>query len=179
MDNGICSCHLNCIGVLAWFVCFGPDHTSVYKNPEAQQYWLKKIDPMKFKQVRTFAKKFGYNDKYYAVCDFGKRSGLKRFYVYDLKKGKKIMESYCMHGNGSGSSDSKPVFSNKSGSHASSLGLYALCGIGSKNMKTGIKPEGLNRTNSNARSRGILIHSSWKMFHFHGRSRYIPIGWES
>lgn len=167
------------IGVLAWFVYYGPDNTHVAKNPEACRYWHININPLDLMQVRAFARKYGYNDDYYVVCDFGKRSGLKRFYVYDLGNGKLIMESYCMHGNGSGSTDAVPVFSNRPGSHASSIGLYALCGIGSKNMKTSIKLEGLSSTNSNARSRGILIHSSWKVFHFNGQTKFIPIGWES
>lgn len=133
------------IGVLAWFVYYGPDNTHVAKSSEACRYWHANINPLDLKQVRTFARKYGYNDDYYVVCDFGKRSGLKRFYVYDLGNGKRIMESYCMHGNGNGSTDAVPVFSNRAGSHASSIGLYALCGIGSKNMKTSIKLEGLCR----------------------------------
>lgn len=88
---------------------------------------------------------------------------------FHCRYGKLIMESYCMHGNGSGSTDVKPVFSNMPGSHASSIGVYVLCGIGSKNMKTSIRLEGLDSTNSNARPRGILIHSSWKTFRFHGQ----------
>lgn len=129
--------------------------------------------------MKAFSRKFGYNEDYYIVCDFSRQSGLKRFYVYNLDTGKRIMETYCMHGNGSGSTDARPVFSNRLGSLASSIGLYALCGVGSKNMKTCIKLEGLDSTNSNARQRGLLIHSSWKIFHFHGQSKYIPIGWES
>lgn len=166
-------------GMIAWFVYYGPDNSNVAKKLEAQRYWHLKVNPLDLEQVRSFAKKFGYNEDYYIVCDFGKRSGLKRFYVYDLENGKRIMESYCMHGNGCGSTDAKPMFSNRPGSNASSIGLYVLCGIGSKNMKTSIRLEGLDSTNNNARSRGILIHSSWKTFRFHGQTKYIPIGWES
>lgn len=157
------------VGMLAWFVSCGPDKSYVAKKLEAQRYWHLKVNPLDLEQVKAYAKKFGYNEDHYIVCDFGKWSGLKRFYVYDLENGERIMESYCMHGNGSGSTDVKPVFSNRPGSHASSIGVYVLCGIGSKNMKTSIRLEGLDSTNSNARPRGILIHSSWKTFRFHGQ----------
>ena len=87
------------------------------------------------KSVQQFAQKFGYNDDYYIICDFGCRSGLKRFYVYDLNDKERIMASYCMHGSGSGSTETRPQFSNKLGSNASSLGLYALTGIGSRSLR--------------------------------------------
>ena len=50
--------------------------------------------------------------------------------IYDLYDRKRIMDSYCMHISGSGSIEAKPVFGNKHGSNLSSLGLYALTGIG-------------------------------------------------
>uniref|UniRef100_UPI004027C9C2 hypothetical protein n=1 Tax=Prevotella sp. TaxID=59823 RepID=UPI004027C9C2 len=52
------------------------------------------------------------------------------FNIYDLYDRKRIMDSYCMHISGSGSIEAKPVFGNKHGSNLSSLGLYALTGIG-------------------------------------------------
>lgn len=167
------------IGIFLWFIYYGPDTTYVTKNKEARDYWHEYVNPLDMKQVRQFARRYGFNNDYYVVCDFSKPSGQNRFYIFDLSNGKRIMESYCMHGNGSGSTDSKPVFSNQPGSHASSIGLYALCGVGTKSFKNSIRLEGLDSTNSNARSRGILIHSSWKTFKFHGQSKYIPIGWES
>lgn len=148
---------------------------NVVKNYVAQRYWHKNVDPLNLSQVRQYARKFNYNDDYYIVCDFGKRSGLKRFYVYDLNSQERIMASYCMHGSGGGSTAAKPKFSNKPGSNASSLGLYALCGIGSANMRTCIRLEGLDRTNYLARARGILIHSAGVVSRFDGKSKYLPI----
>lgn len=163
------------IGAFLCFLYCGPDNGNVVKNFVAQRYWHKNVNPWDLGQVQLYAKKFGYNDDYYIICDFGKRSGLKRFYVYDLNDKERIMQSYCMHGSGSGSTPAKPVFSNKPGSNASSLGLYALCGIGSYSMKNSIRLEGLDRTNSLARARGILIHSARVVTFFHGGQDYLPI----
>lgn len=163
-----------CIGAAyLWLISY--DNGSVAKNYVAQHYWHKSVNPWNLGQVRQYARKFGYNDDYYIICDFGKRSGLKRFYVYDLNEKKRIMQSYCMHGSGSGSTPAKPVFSNKPGSNASSLGLYALCGIGSRSLKNSIRLEGLDNTNSHARSRGILIHSAGVVSRFYGEQKYLPI----
>lgn len=151
------------------------DDGRVKMTPAALRYWHSNVDPRDLGQVQQYAKKFGYNDDYYIICDFGKRSGLKRFYVYDLNDKKIITQSYCMHGAGSGSTPEKPVFSNKPGSNASSLGLYALCGIGTKKMKNSIRLEGFDSTNNRARERGILIHSAGVVTRFKGDQDYLPI----
>ncbi len=161
------------IGGYVWLSSY--DDGRVVKNYLGQRYWHKHVDPWNLAQVRQYAQKFGYNTDYYIICDFGKRSGLKRFYVYNLNSGKRIIESYCMHGSGSGSTEAKPVFSNKPGSNASSLGLYALCGIGSNSLRHSIRLEGLDRTNYMARARGILIHSAGVVSWFHGERNYLPI----
>lgn len=145
------------------------------QNYWQQNYWQQRVDPRNLDEVKRFAQKFGYNDDYYIVCDFGKRSGLKRFYVYDLNSRKLIMRSYCMHGSGSGSTPEKPVFSNQPGSYASCLGRFALCGIGSHKVKNSIRLEGLDRTNSNASRRGILIHSAGVVTRFRGQEKYLPV----
>lgn len=62
---------------------------------------------------------------------------------------------HCASGSGKG-------FSNKPGSHCSSLGHFNV--IGRKRMSNGYPAlvlEGTDSTNSNARSRGILIHPSY------------------
>lgn len=54
------------------------------------------------------------------------------------------MESYCMHGCGSGSTEASPQFSNKLESNASSLGLYALTGIGPRKLRYSIRLQGVD-----------------------------------
>lgn len=168
-----------CGGELYWLVYCSPETAPIVRNTAATLYWHKRVNPEDMQQVRRFCKRFGYNDDYYLECDFGKASGKKRFYLYDLNTGERLMSSYCMHGKGGGSTAAKPVFSNRPGSNCSSVGLYALCGIGSNSIKNSIKLEGLDMTNFNARARGILIHTAGKVTRFHGQSKYIPLGIES
>lgn len=166
-------------GGFAWWIYHSPDTAPLPKSTKARLFWHNNVNPWDLQQVRDYCRKFGYNDTYYIICDFGMPSGKKRFYLYDLNSRRCIMSSYCMHGNGGGSTDEKPVFSNKPGSNCSSIGLYALKGIGSYSMKSCIRVTGLDRTNSMARTRGLLIHSSRKTTLFDGGQKYIPLGDES
>lgn len=168
-----------CGGGLYWLVYYSQETSPVIHKTAITAYWHRRVNPEDLGQVQRFCKRFGYNDDYYLECDFGKASGEKRFYLYDLNTGKRLMSSYCMHGKGGGSTAAKPVFSNKKDSNCSSIGLYALCGIGSNSIKNSIKLEGLDMTNFNARARGILIHSADKVTQFQGQSKYIPLGYES
>ena len=165
-------------GIFLWQI-YGSDMVSSFRNRKASIYWHKNVNPWDLQQVQDYCKKFDYNDDYYIICDFGRASGKKRFYVYNLNNKQRIMRSYCMHGNGGGSTDERPVFSNDLGSNCSSVGLFALQGLGSYRIKNSIKLTGLDKTNSMAYARGLLIHASKKTARFHGESKYIPIGKES
>ena len=117
-------------------------------------------------------------EPFYILVDFSIPSGKKRFFVYDLRSGRKVMSSYCMHGSGPGNTDAEPKFSNKFGSGCSSLGRYIMVGKGTK-FKNCIRLRGLDKSNCLAEARGILIHSAGKVSRFHGETEYIPIGTES
>lgn len=178
-----CLCVIVCIGLFAGgIVCWvynSPDTVPVSHSLKARLYWHTNVNPWSLGQVRDYCRKFGYNEDYYIICDFGRVSGKKRFFLYDLNDLSHIMSSYCMHGDGSGSTAEKPVFSNRVGSNCSSLGLFALKGIGSPKIKNSIHLVGLDLSNSNAYSRGLLIHSSMKTTVFRGETDYIPLGVES
>lgn len=78
-----------------------------------------------------------------------------------FKDGEPVYSGAVLHGNGKGNTSSKPVFSNEPGSNCSSLGLYKV--TGSRTMNNGypcLILQGLSPTNSNAETRGILIHPS-------------------
>ena len=106
-----------------------------------------------------YVNKYNMNTNYIIFVDFNKHSGKNRFYVYDLHKKTIILESLCAHGMGLGSTKDHPVFSNKLGSHCSSLGFYKVGGynITRLNLPSYIL-EGLSSTNSNAKQRMLLIH---------------------
>ena len=109
-----------------------------------------------------------------AVLDFSARSSTPRFHVIDRASGQVLQSFRVSHGHGSeGKRDDgyAEVFSNEPGSNASSLGLYRTGETYRSNVYPGLsmRLDGLSPTNSNARSRFIVIHEarymdpeSWK-----------------
>ena len=150
-----------------------------FKNRVDDKEWYDKVNPESIEQVRDYCQRRGFSTKYYILVDFSIRSGKKRFFIYDLKSGRRVMSSYCMHGSGPGNTNAKPKFSNKPGSGCSSLGRYIMIGKGGKRNKSCIRLRGLDRSNRRAAYRGILIHSAGKVTRFRGEKKYIPIGRES
>ena len=113
-------------------------------------------------ELTTYCSSNGYNTDYGILVDYGKTILSRRFYLVDLKTGDIVMRSLCGHGCGNGSSILKGELSNVPGSHCSSPGHYRI-GIKRK-MYTrdamAFELDGLDMTNSNARSRSILLHES-------------------
>ena len=116
-------------------------------------------------KIKAFAKKGSYNKDIAFMIDYGMHSGRKRFFVIDLKKDKIIKKSLVCHGDGKGINTTgiPTVFSNKSETHLSSLGMavmgeraYSSWG---KNFKYWI--DGLEKTNNNMRKRVVVLHG-WK-----------------
>lgn len=151
----------------------------LYKNYIDSREWYDHVDPANMEQVRGYCERREYNTDYYALVDFSIPSGKRRFFIYDLKNGKRVLSSYCMHGSGKGNTAAEPIFSNEFGSKCSCLGRFIMVGKGSSKKKNSIRLRGLDKTNSMAETRGILIHSARKVTLFHGQSKYIPLGSES
>lgn len=113
-------------------------------------------------ELKNYCYKNGYNTEYAILVDLGRPSLVKRLYLYDLKNEKVVMSTHAGHGSGGNSNILYADFSNVNGSHCSSLGHYKI----GKERKMYTKPymafevDGLDATNSNARSRSILIHPS-------------------
>ena len=105
----------------------------------------------------------GYNTDYGILVDFGRCSLQKRLYVYDFKNDRIVMKSLAGHGSGGESTMLKADFSNAPGSHCSSLGHYKVGRhrhMYNRPAVPAVELAGLDQTNSNAMSRGILIHPS-------------------
>lgn len=122
----------------------------------------------KVSELTSYCKSRGYNAQYAILVDYGKTILSRRFYLVDLKTGDVVMRSLCGHGCTGVGTILKGDLSNVPGSHCSSLGHYK---IGRKRkMYTqdamAFELDGLDKTNSNARSRSILIHESqWLLSH--------------
>ena len=100
-----------------------------------------------------------------AVVDFSAHSSTPRFHVVDRATGEVLQSFRVAHGHGStGKRDDgyAEAFSNVSGSNATSLGLYQTAEIYRSDVHPGMamRLDGLSPTNSNARSRFIVVHEA-------------------
>ena len=111
--------------------------------------------------LKSYCRAHGYNTDYAILVDFGRYSLQKRLYVYDFNKDKVVMKSLAGHGSGGNSTMLRADFSNAHGSHCSSLGHYKIGRhrhMYNRPAVPAFELVGLDKTNSNALNRGILIH---------------------
>ena len=100
-----------------------------------------------------------------AVLDFSAHSGTPRFHVVDRASGRVLQSFRVAHGHaseGSRNDGYAEVFSNVPDSNTSSLGLYRTAETYVSQVWPGLamRMDGLSPTNSNARSRYIVIHAA-------------------
>ena len=129
------------------------NHSIQYASPEA------KIS-QKIADLKAFIKESDYNSDKAFLIDFSISSSRFRFFVVDLKSEKIIQKGLVAHGDGSedGKVNETLKFSNKDGSHCSSLGKYVVEEKYKGKFGMSYRLTGLDETNSNARSRAIVLH---------------------
>ena len=132
------------------------------------------LRPLNYKdkvgELTSYCKSNGYNVEYGILVDYDKTILSRRFYLVDLKTGDVVMRSLCGHGCGSCKWRAilKAEISNTPESHCSSVGHYR---IGNKRKMynrdaMAFELDGLDKTNSNARPRHIILHESqWLISH--------------
>ncbi|MBS1616519.1 MAG: murein L,D-transpeptidase catalytic domain family protein [Bacteroidetes bacterium] len=95
-----------------------------------------------------------------SVADFSLSSCSKRFWVIDLSRPAVLFNSYVAHGQGSGE-DMACIFSNRDGSHASSLGFYVTGDTYEGQHGLSLCLEGMDPGfNNEAMNRNIVIHAA-------------------
>ncbi|MBE8725581.1 murein L,D-transpeptidase catalytic domain-containing protein [Flavobacterium hungaricum] len=162
------------IGLFLFCACLtkAEDKTDLVSEKETRKILntgikAKEIDyDFYFKEAKLFTQTNNYNQDFFFLIDLGKHSGLKRFFVYDFKKSKIIKSYMVSHGCGDapwGSTINKenaPV-SNVPDSHCSSIGKYMISNRGASQwgIKVNYLLMGKEKSNSNALSRAIVLHS--------------------
>ena len=96
-----------------------------------------------------------------AIADFSQPSREERFYLVRADSGE-VTSYHVAHGRGSDPAHSGYLsrFSNEPGSEASSAGAYVTGAFYEGRYGRAMRLKGLDRSNSNAASRGIVMHSA-------------------
>lgn len=95
-----------------------------------------------------------------AVIDYGKPSTEPRMWVFDLTEMRLLYVEHVAHGRGSGD-DLARVFSNREGSHQTSLGLFATAETYFGANGYSLRMDGLEPgINDRARERAIVMHGA-------------------
>ena len=145
--------------------------------------WYKSGKPsekivVRAEQAYRYAKRKGMSTNYCVFVDYSIPSGSPRVFVWSFNERKIVYRGYAMHGPGKGSTARKPVFSNDAGSYCSSVGKFEVTRRHGVRNKSGYYLKGLERSNSHAYSRGIMIHGSRWVDNNTWR-RYIPLNGKS
>jgi hypothetical protein len=103
----------------------------------------------------------GINGRIVAIADMTQPSTAKRFYLIDLDRKELVLRTYVAHGQGSGDLMATR-FSNREGSHQTSLGLYRVgAEIVSPKHGAALLLHGLERgVNCQAEAREVIMHGA-------------------
>jgi len=135
------------------------DNACIFLYEEMNLSELMQFDA--FKAAFTGYKKLNnHNSSILTVIDFSLPSTEKRMYVLDLAHKEVLYISYVAHGRNSGDNYATS-FSNRNGSHKSSLGFYRTGGTYQGSNGYSLLLDGLEKgINDEARSRAIVIHGA-------------------
>lgn len=107
--------------------------------------------------LQAYAKKKGYNSRIVFLADMSLASGENRFFVYNMENDSVERAGLVTHGYGSYKGE--PEFSNEPGSYCTSLGKYKIGGAYTGRFGLAFKLYGLDKTNSKAFERYVVLHA--------------------
>ena len=113
------------------------------------------------KELLEYCRKEGYNTRVALFVDLSRHSGRRRFVAWDMVRMVPIFTSPVSHGSGSEMSHVRSAyarFSNEDGSHLSSLGRAVVAERYEGRYGVAYRLDGLDATNSNLRSRYVVLH---------------------
>jgi hypothetical protein len=109
--------------------------------------------------VKDYVDENGFDVSYCFMIDMRLPSGKNRFFVYNLLKDSLEAAGLVTHGKGSESEAGSLVFSNIPNSNCTSLGKYKIGNSYNGNFGLSYKLMGLEKTNSRALDRSVVLHS--------------------
>ncbi len=109
--------------------------------------------------LKKFARQRQMDESLFFILDMSISSGKNRFFVYDADKDSVLLKGLVTHGRCNQIFLAGRKYSNEQGSGCTSLGRYRVEGSYLGKFGTAYKLTGLDASNSNARSRAIVLHS--------------------
>ncbi len=113
----------------------------------------------KASMAKDYVDKNGFDISYCFMIDMRLPSGKNRFFVYNLLKDSLEAAGLVTHGKGSESESGDLIFSNIPNSNCTSLGKYKIGNSYNGNFGLSYKLMGLEKTNSRALDRAVVLHS--------------------
>ncbi|MEE1148335.1 MAG: murein L,D-transpeptidase catalytic domain family protein [Alistipes sp.] len=111
--------------------------------------------------LRRFCEREGYNTRVAMFVDLSRHSGRNRFVVWDMVRNVPMFTCPVSHGSGSHRSHIRSAYarlSNEDGTHLSSEGRALVAERYEGRYGVAYRLDGLDATNSNIRSRCIVLH---------------------
>ena len=133
----------------------------------------------KTNEALEYCRQHDMNSDFCFLMDLSQHSGKNRFFVYSFKTKTVIAQGLVCHGTGKNSTPEKPVFSNEVGSNCSSTGKFS---VGKRaysqwGIHVHYKLHGLERSNSNAFKRTVVLHSYTPVPGGEIYPSHLPMGW--
>lgn len=113
----------------------------------------------RIQELAGYAIENNYSTEYAFIINLGLKSGKKRFFLVDLLHATIIKSGLVAHGRGKEKFTLHKEYSNTLGSACSSLGLYKVGPAYRGGFGKSFRLIGLEKTNNNALSRAIVLHS--------------------
>lgn len=154
----------------------------IYKNQFEES---KSKDYSKFHvEAKQFCRENGFSQEYYFLVDLSIHSGKNRFYVYDFKQNKILLQNLVTHGSCDVFEDNlekyhKPKFDSRVDSHCSMKGKFKIGAREYSSWGINIKYwlHGLEKVNKTAEERVVVLHSWSKVANKEIYPLYSPLSW--
>ena len=109
--------------------------------------------------ARDYIEAHDFNEELCFLIDMRIPSGENRFFVYNLQEDSVEIAGLVTHGSGVNNTSNNPVFSNTPNSNCTSLGRYRIGKPYQGKFGLAYKLYGLDKTNSKAFERFVVLHS--------------------
>lgn len=109
-------------------------------------------------EAKNYVAEHGFSRTHCFLLDMRLPGGLKRFFVYNMKKDSVELAGLVTHGSGSQGDSEDLVFSNKPNSYCTSLGRYKIGRSYNGSFGLAYKLYGLDESNNNAFGRCVVLH---------------------